>query len=174
MSTNQTPNYQLCQWEAEDKVLRTEFNADNAKIDAGIKAVDRRVDSLSSTVAGKASSSALAGLQSVVNGQAAAIAKLGNCILHYSTYTGTADYTDYTAQRTLTFPHRPVALFLMHDGEYCGLFAVQGASSVPVVVSSRSYACNCSWSDNSVTLTSSHTNLKNRTYFVAALLDAET
>ena len=163
MSANQTPNYNLCQWEAEDKVLRAEFNADNAKIDAGIKAVDRRVDSLSSTVAGKASTSALAGLQSVVNGQAAAIARLGNCILHYSTYIGTADYTDYTSQRTLTFPHRPVALL-----------AVQGANSVPVVVSSRSYACNCSWSGNSVTLTSSHTNLKNRTYFVAALLDAET
>ena len=42
MSTNHTPNYSLCQWEAEDKVLRTEFNADNAKIDAAIKAVDRR------------------------------------------------------------------------------------------------------------------------------------
>ena len=37
---NHTPNYSLSQWEAEDKVLRTDFNADNAKIDAAIKAVD--------------------------------------------------------------------------------------------------------------------------------------
>ena len=31
MASGQTTNYQLNQWEAEDKVLRTEFNADNAE-----------------------------------------------------------------------------------------------------------------------------------------------
>ena len=36
---NQTPNYQLNQWEAADQVLRADFNADNAKIDAAIHAV---------------------------------------------------------------------------------------------------------------------------------------
>ena len=36
---NATPNYQLNQWEAEDRVLRTDFNADNAKIDAALKAI---------------------------------------------------------------------------------------------------------------------------------------
>ena len=36
MSTNYTRNYNLCQWEASDKVLRTDFNADNAKIDAAL------------------------------------------------------------------------------------------------------------------------------------------
>ena len=38
MSTNHTINYALNQWEGTDKVLRTEFNADNAKIDAALKA----------------------------------------------------------------------------------------------------------------------------------------
>ena len=38
MSTNHTTNYALNQWEGTDKVLRTEFNADNAKIDAALKA----------------------------------------------------------------------------------------------------------------------------------------
>ena len=33
---NHTPNYNLSQWDAEDKVLRTDFNADNAKIDAAL------------------------------------------------------------------------------------------------------------------------------------------
>ena len=37
MSTNHTTNYNLNQWEATDKVLRTEFNEDNAKIDAALK-----------------------------------------------------------------------------------------------------------------------------------------
>ncbi len=36
MASGQTANYQLNQWEAEDKVLRTEFNADNVKIDAAL------------------------------------------------------------------------------------------------------------------------------------------
>ena len=34
MATNQTTNYQLNQWEPTDQVQRTDFNADNAKIDA--------------------------------------------------------------------------------------------------------------------------------------------
>ena len=38
MSTNHTPNFNLCQWEADDKVLRSDFNADNQKIDAALRA----------------------------------------------------------------------------------------------------------------------------------------
>ena len=33
---NATTNYQLSQWGASDRVLRTDFNADNAKIDAAL------------------------------------------------------------------------------------------------------------------------------------------
>ena len=36
---NQTPNFQLNQWRGTDYVRRTDFNADNAKIDAALKAV---------------------------------------------------------------------------------------------------------------------------------------
>ena len=39
MSTNHTANYDLCQWEATDQVLRTDFNQDNAKIDAALAAL---------------------------------------------------------------------------------------------------------------------------------------
>ena len=34
MASNYTTNYQLNQWEPTDQVQRTDFNADNAKIDA--------------------------------------------------------------------------------------------------------------------------------------------
>ena len=37
MAANYTANYNLCQWEATDQVLRTDFNQDNAKIDAALK-----------------------------------------------------------------------------------------------------------------------------------------
>ena len=33
MAANYTANYNLCQWEATDQVLRTDFNADNVKVD---------------------------------------------------------------------------------------------------------------------------------------------
>ena len=36
MATNYTANYGLCQWEPGDNFLRTEFNQDNAKIDAAL------------------------------------------------------------------------------------------------------------------------------------------
>ena len=36
MASNYTSSYQLCQWEAGDKVLRTDFNEDNQKIDAAL------------------------------------------------------------------------------------------------------------------------------------------
>ena len=36
MASSYTSNYQLCQWEGTDKVLRTDFNGDNAKIDEAL------------------------------------------------------------------------------------------------------------------------------------------
>ena len=36
MASNFTTNYQLNQWEPTDQVLRTDFNADNAKLDAAL------------------------------------------------------------------------------------------------------------------------------------------
>jgi len=34
----QTTNYQLCQWEPSDRILRTDFNRDNEKIDTALAA----------------------------------------------------------------------------------------------------------------------------------------
>ena len=35
---NQTANYQLSQWESTDRILMSDFNNDNSKIDAALKA----------------------------------------------------------------------------------------------------------------------------------------
>ena len=40
-TVNKTQNYQLNQWEAEDRVLRTDFNADNAKIDEALAGIPK-------------------------------------------------------------------------------------------------------------------------------------
>ena len=39
MASSYTANYGLCQWQAEDQVLRTEFNQDNAKVEAALTAL---------------------------------------------------------------------------------------------------------------------------------------
>ena len=39
MANSYTANYGLCQWEAGDQFIRSEFNQDNAKIDAALKRV---------------------------------------------------------------------------------------------------------------------------------------
>ena len=43
---NRTNNYNLCQWEETDRVRRTDFNEDNAKIDAALGGMVRRVAEL--------------------------------------------------------------------------------------------------------------------------------
>ena len=57
-----TSNYQLHQWEASDDFLRTDFNADFAKIDAAIQAVEAAANT---ALAGKASLEALSAVQAL-------------------------------------------------------------------------------------------------------------
>ena len=40
MASNHTANYNLSQWEENDEVLRADFNADNAKLDAALLALE--------------------------------------------------------------------------------------------------------------------------------------
>ena len=63
MASNYTEHYDLCQWEATDAVQRVEFNADNAKVDAALKA-------LSDQVVQKANQSAVNTLITAVNQKA--------------------------------------------------------------------------------------------------------
>lgn len=43
MASKQTEHYGLSQWEATDQVVRADFNADNLKIDEGMKAIQDEV-----------------------------------------------------------------------------------------------------------------------------------
>lgn len=43
MASNYTENYGLCQWEATDQVLRTDFNGDNAKLEEALSDLEARV-----------------------------------------------------------------------------------------------------------------------------------
>jgi len=57
MSAKYTKNYKLCQWEPGDKVLRTDFNEDNAKLEAALAKISASADGAGAAVrelAGKA------------------------------------------------------------------------------------------------------------------------
>ena len=51
MATNQTENYDRNQWLSTDQVLRTDFNADNAKLDAVLAGLADEVSSKADTEA---------------------------------------------------------------------------------------------------------------------------
>ncbi len=178
MASNYTSNYGLCQWEPGDKVLRTEFNGDNAKIDAAVKAVDSRVTSVANS---KASTSALNSLKSTVNslsatvtGQGNTLAKKGNCQVVVTSYIGDGQLT-----RTHTFPRKPVMFFISGNAQmtiaYGCTLTYNHASSISAV--------GVSWSGNSVTLTSKSTsinmpalaiaNFKDTVYQMVILYDQE-
>lgn len=112
MPSNYTSNYNLNQWEAEDKVLRTDFNADNAKIDAALagKANQSALSALQTAVDKKADKSALTTLQNTVSSQGSSVA-LRNCKVVYGTYTG-ADVCGQAKPNVLTFSHKPVFLYV--------------------------------------------------------------
>ena len=171
MASNYTSNYGLCQWEPSDKVLRSEFNGDNAKLDAAIKAVDSRVD-------GKASNSALNSLKNTVNslsttitGQGNTLEKKGNCQVVVSTYTG-----DGKNSRTHTFPKKPVMFFIIGNA-----LMFVGYGSTWAMNHDGSFAINTAWSGTSVTLSVNAitnqaraiANVNGKTYQIIALYNQE-
>jgi len=103
-----TTNYNLSQWDAADRILRSDFNSDNAKIDAAMKA-------LASSVSGKASASAFNALSKTVSSHTTTLAKKGNCQVYQTSYTGTGTHgVDY--KNSLTFPSKPMVVIITGGG----------------------------------------------------------
>ena len=109
MASNYTEHIGLCQWEATDQVLRTEFNQDNAKVDAAL-------DTLEQTVTQHGEE---------LEAQAAAIAKLGNCTIYHTTYTGRNQYS-----KSLTFPGKPMAVMVAETDSGIGFISWRGMTVV--------------------------------------------
>ena len=62
-----TTNYQLCQWDGSDRILRTDFNEDNAKIDAALKQQANSIAGINSTLPGKADAATVTSLTNKLN-----------------------------------------------------------------------------------------------------------
>jgi len=89
MPSNYTSNYQLNQWEADDRVLRTDFNADNAKIEAALSSLEERVAMLCRAVPNLAYYTGLFGLTD--------FAKRGKVLPSQSMTYDDFRYSEYTS-----------------------------------------------------------------------------
>ena len=171
MASNYTSNYGLCQWEANDKVLRSEFNGDNAKIDAAISAVDSRVDGKASTSALNSLKNTVSSLSTTVSGQGNTLGKKGNCQVAVTSYTGNGQDT-----RTHTFPKKPVMFFIIGNA-----LMFVGYGSTWAMNHDGSFAINTAWSGTSVTLSVNAitnqaraiANVNGKTYQIIALYNQE-
>lgn len=157
MATNHTSNYQLCQWEPTDQVLRTDFNEDNAKVDSALKGLSTSIQQNSTQI-------------SQLRQQ---MATLGNCLIYQTSYVGTG-----SGAVTLTFPHKPAIIQVVHPTESYLFIAAQGCGYALSVMSGSSHGFNFfTWNGKTVSWTNSREevvyqcNVKGETYYVIALLD---
>lgn len=113
MASNHTEHFSLNQWQADDQVKRTDFNENNAKIDAALndlsgglaeKADQAALDALAAEVAKKATTAAL----ETVSKKLAAMP----CLVT-GTYTG-----DGTDSRLISLGFQPKALLVMREEGY--------------------------------------------------------
>ena len=113
MASNPTEHFSLNQWLPDDQVKRTDFNEDNAKLDAALndlsgglaeKADQTALDALAAEVAKKATTAAL----ETVSKKLAAMP----CLVT-GTYTG-----DGTDSRLISLGFQPKALLVMREEGY--------------------------------------------------------
>ena len=151
---NQTANYQLSQWEASDRILMSDFNSDNSKIDAALKAHDDDIAALETAVAGK-----------------------GNCQLYYTTYVGTGQ-VGASAPNSLTFPAQPLLVTILQpDGT--GIRCQPGSTGATFYWGDETFSVILNWSGNTLSWYSTginpvyQQNLQGVTYHVYALFLAD-
>ena len=112
MSSGSTQYYQLNQWQETDRILMSEFNQDNQKIDTALSALATKVNgkadtsalsALATKVNGKADTSALNAVTASLNSVAATIPKFAS-----GSYTG-----DGASSRSITLTFPPKAVLVM-------------------------------------------------------------
>ena len=131
MATNYTTNYQLNQWEPADAVQRVEFNQDNAKVDAALKALSDQVvqkanqsavNTLISAVNQKADASTVSDLSDQLSAEIsqrqeadsslqAALALKGSCQFYTTSYVGQGRFGS-SQRSSLTFPSKPYVVVI--------------------------------------------------------------
>lgn len=115
---NYTPNYGLHQWEPGDDFLRTDFNADFAKLDAALQAKADKP-----ALAQKADQTALEDVQAIAEGR---------CRVVTGSYVG-----DGTNSKAINLGGRPKALIF--PNESVSVTVLPGASLYSVNITSTGF-----------------------------------
>ena len=123
MATNQTTNYQLNQWEPTDQVLRTEFNADNVKIETALDGKLSTIEVVAEITTTSNSMYFSLDLTGVDWNQWSIVAAVSNPLLYTAERTGfSVDCPTVNIERELSGEVTPLAgpnlylLFPMRDG----------------------------------------------------------
>ena len=115
MATNHTTNYELSQWLSTDQVLRTDFNADNVKLDTALNSLSGEVEqkadqsalnAVATSVQAKADQTALDTLNSTVQQLTADLTKIV-----VGSYTGNG-----VSPRTISLGAKPKAVLVVEAG----------------------------------------------------------
>ena len=155
---NQTTNYQLSQWESTDRILMSDFNSDNAKLDAALKSHDAAL---------KENADDIAAVKTQLDANGAAHAGFGNCDIYITSYVGNG-----AASKTLTFNGDPKFIFISAYNGWlsitAGALAGKGLNGLDPTTPSLT------WGNKSVTyqaqLPQEACNLSGVTYSVMALI----
>lgn len=145
----QTSNYQLSQWDAEDRIQRADFNSDNAKVDTALVEAKTERDALT-----------------------AAVANCGNCQIWAGSYVGAGIYGS-GKETVITFPFSP-AFICIYGNRYMAFF-VQGVSSYKYLPLGEPSEATVSWSEDKKTISllassaTSQMNTKDAVYYVVGI-----
>lgn len=172
---NKTENYALNQWDAQDKVQRADFNADNVRLDAALSGLAAADGAINTALSGKADVSALSALSQTVSGHTSALALKGNCQIWTTTYTGTGGFgVDYPNR--ITFPKKPLLVMIYPHGssQVSWIMPIDG-------IMAHTYSNRASWSGSTVSWycyetvhdASFQLNHKGSTYLVIAFIPAD-
>lgn len=164
---NQTNNYQLSQWDPEDRILRADFNSDNSKVDAALK---NNAQAISDEIAAResadtAETEARTGAVATLTKE---LAKKGNCRIYCTTYTGNG-----ADSRTINFPAKPKLVIITTEA---AIVLVPQGSDCAICVSSRSGGTMpVTWSGSSMTITRNDLDLNVSAikYYVTALIQVD-
>ena len=168
MPSNQTANYSLSQWVKSDQVRMEDFNADNAKLDAALKAAEQRsagLDAKINTTAAAAEQRS-AGLDAKINATAAAAeqrsaavaaaaekrsaaldAAKGNCTIEFFSYVGQGR-SGMNNPTTITFRKPP--LFFLVFGTYSIGVGSKHCGDITATYRDNVFPDRGSWSGNTI------------------------
>ena len=150
MPSNQTANYALSQWVKSDQVRMEDFNADNAKLDAALKAAEQRsagLDAKINATAAAAEQRSAAVAAAAEKRSAALDAAKGNCTIEFFSYVGQGR-SGMNNPTTITFRKPP--LFFLVFGTYSIGVGSKHCGDITATCRDNVFPDRGSWSGNTI------------------------